>query len=116
MDSTEDYNKKEFKFDLENIYNENKYIFKLKENIIKNIIGRWKSNSLKFIKYNALENRINKNNELRLWEYNNSSIYIGSKKNPINREYFIWTTDMIIARARISNHLFVDENFIILIN
>ena len=56
---------------MQNIYNENKYIFKLKENTIKNIIGRWKANSLRFTKYNALENRTNKNNELRLWEYNN---------------------------------------------
>ena len=96
---------------MQNIYNENKYIFKLKENTIKNIIGRWKSNSLRFTKYNALENRTNKNNELRLWEYNNSSIYISNKKKPINSEYFIWTTDMIIARARITNHLFIDATF-----
>ena len=111
LDSTEDYNKKDFKIALQNIYNENKYIFKLKENTIKNIIGRWKSNSLRFTKYNALENRTNKNNELRLWEYNNSSIYISNKKNLINSEYFIWTTDMIIARARITNHLFIDATF-----
>ena len=31
LDSTEDYNKKEFKVALENIYNDNKYIFKLKK-------------------------------------------------------------------------------------
>ena len=79
MDSTEDYNKKEFKVALENIYNDNKYIFKIKENTIKNIIDRWKLNSLRFSKYYTLENRTNKNNELRLWEYNNSSIYISLK-------------------------------------
>ena len=111
LDSTEDYNKKEFKVALENIYNDNKYIFKLKENTIKNIIDKWKSNSLRFAKYNALENRTNKNNELRLWEYNNSSIYISNKKYPINSEYFIWTTDMIIAQARISKHFFIDATF-----
>ena len=111
FDSTEDYNKKEFKVALENIYNDNKYIFKLKENTIKNIIDKWKSNSLRFAKYNALENRTNKNNELRLWEYNNSSIYISNKKNPINNEYFIRTTDMIIAPVRISKHFFIDATF-----
>ena len=96
---------------LQNIYNENKYSFKLKENTIKNIIGRWKANSLRFTKYNAIENKYNKNNELRLWEYNNSAIYISNKKNPINNEYFIWTSDQIIARARIANHLFIDGTF-----
>ena len=82
LDSTEFYNKKEFTINLQNIYNENKYNFRLKENTIKNIIGRWKSNSLRFTKYNAIENRFNKNNELILWEYNNSPIFTSNKKNP----------------------------------
>ena len=55
LDSSENYNKTEFKNALQNIYNENKYNFRLKENTIKNIIGRWKSNSLRFTKYNAIE-------------------------------------------------------------
>ena len=105
------YNKKEFTIKLQNIYNENKYNFRLKENTIKNIIGRWKSNSLWFTKYNALENRYNKNNELILWEYNNRAIFISNKKNPIPSEYYIWTTNQIIARMRISNHWFVDSTF-----
>ena len=69
LDSTEEYNKKLFTMNLQNIYNENKYSFKLKENTIKNSIGRWKSNSLRFTKYNAIENKFYINNELILWEY-----------------------------------------------
>ena len=46
LDSTEVYNKKEFTTNLQNIYNENRYNFRLKENTIKNLIGLWKSNSL----------------------------------------------------------------------
>ena len=80
LDSTEDYNKKEFTINLQNIYNENKYDFRLKENTIKNIISRWKTNSLRFTKYNAIENRYNKNKELILWEYNNSAIFTSNKK------------------------------------
>ena len=80
LDSTENYNKKEFNLNLHNIYNKNKYDFRLKENTIKNIISRWKTNSLRFTKYNAIENRYNKNNELILWEYNNSAIFISNKK------------------------------------
>ena len=80
LDSTENYNKSEFTMKLQNIYNENNYKFALKENTIKNIIGRWKHNSLKFTKYNALEHRYNKNNELILWDYVNTVIYSSNKK------------------------------------
>ena len=48
LDSTEVYNKQEFTVALQNIYNENKYNFLLKENTIKNIIGLWKHDSLRF--------------------------------------------------------------------
>ena len=54
LDSTETYNKKEYTLALQNIYNENKYNFLLKENTIKNIIGIMKNNSIKFTEYNAL--------------------------------------------------------------
>ena len=111
LDSTETYNKKEFSNKLLGIYNENKYNFKLKENTIKNIIGRWKQISLRFTKYNAIENKINKNGELILWDYTNTVIYTSNKKNPLSCEYFVWTTDPIIARIRHSNHLFIDATF-----
>ena len=75
LDSTENYNKREFTMKLQNNYK-----FAFKENTIKNIIGRWKHNSLKFTKYNALELRYNKNNELILWYYVNTVIYSSSKK------------------------------------
>ena len=86
LNSTETYNKREFTMKLQNIYNENNYNFRLKENTIKNIIGRWKQNSLKFTKYNALENRYNKLNELILWDYVNTVIYSSNKKKkfPLN--------------------------------
>ena len=80
LDSTEEYNKKEYTIKLQNIFNENKYDFQLKSNTIKNIIGRWKNSSLRFTKYNAIENRYNKNNELILWEYNNTAIFTSNKK------------------------------------
>ena len=96
---------------LQNIYNENNYKFALKENIIKNIIGRWKQNSLKFTKYNALEHRYNKNNELILWDYVNTIIYSSNKKKEIPSEYFIWSSNQMISRARISKHLFIDGTF-----
>jgi hypothetical protein len=112
LDSTENYNKKEFRIALENIYNENKYNYKLKENTIKNIIGRWRSNSLRFTKYNAIEHKYSKINELIFFcEYNNCAIYTSNKKYPISSEYFIWSSSQIIARARNTLHLFIDATF-----
>lgn len=84
LDSTEYYNKKEITTKLQEIYNENKYNFKLKENAIKNIIGRWKNNSLRFTKYAAIENKNNKKGELRLYDYTNTVIYTSNKKNFIS--------------------------------
>ena len=60
LDFTDYYNKKEFKLKLQEFYNENQYNFRLKENTIKNIIGQWKANSLRFTKYSAIENKFNK--------------------------------------------------------
>ncbi len=111
LDSVEEYNKKDFTINLQNIYNENHYNFQLKENTIKNIIGRWKSNTLRFTKYNAIENRYNKNKELILWEYNNTAIFTSKKKDPFPSEYFIWSSNQMIARARLALHLFVDGTF-----
>ena len=96
---------------MQDIYNNNNYNFKLKETTIKNIIGRWKQNSLRFTKYNAIENKKNKNGDLILWDYQNTFIYLSNKKNPVNAEYYIWTSDQIIARCRQTHHLFIDATF-----
>ena len=111
LNGTDYYDRKEFTTKLQEIYNENKYDFKLKENTIKNIIGRWKLTSLRFTKYSAIENKYNKKGELILYDYSNTIIYTSSKKKPVNGEYFIWSSDSIIARIRKSNHLFIDTTF-----
>ena len=38
-------------------------------------------------------------------------IYTSNKKNEIPSEFFIWSSNQMISRARISNHLFVDGTF-----
>ena len=111
LNSTEYYNRKEFSSKLQELYNESNYDFKLKDNTIKNIIGRWKLTSLRFTKYSAIENKYNKKGDLILFDYSNTIIYTSSKKNPLNSEYFIWSSDSIIARIRKSNHLFIDATF-----
>ena len=54
---------------------------------------------------------MHKNNELILWDYINTVIYSSSKKNEIPSEYFIWSSNQMISRARIANHLFIDGTF-----
>ena len=80
MDQSEIYNKKEFNIALQNIYNKNKYNFLLKPNIIKNIIGKWKSNSLSFTKINTITNQYNKDGEIILLEDTNTIIYLNNKR------------------------------------
>ena len=111
LNSTDYYKHKEFTTKLQEIYNENNYDFKLKENTVKNIIGRWKLTSLRFTKYNAIENKYNKKGDLILYDYSNTIIYTSSKKKPITADYFIWSSDPIIARIRKSYHLFIDSIF-----
>ena len=48
---------------------------------------------------------------LILWDYQNTVIYTSNKKNPINAEYFIWTSNQIISRCRRCHHLFIDATF-----
>ena len=83
LNSTEYYNRKEFSSKLQKLYNESNYDFKLKDNTIKNIIGRWKLTSLRFTKYSAIENKYNKKGDLILFDYSNTIIYTSSKKTPL---------------------------------
>ena len=94
------YDKAVFKAILLKIYNEHKYNFKLKEYTLENIIRKWKSSSIKFTKYQAIENGENEEGKLILWDYETTILYLSNKKKPILCEYFIWSYDSIIARLR----------------
>ena len=93
------------------IYHNQKYNFLLKENTLDNIINRWKLNTRKFTKYNALDNMHINNKELILWDHRNLIIYLQNKKKELISEYFIWSHDQIISRTRIGNNFFIDGTF-----
>ena len=95
MNQSKNYNKKEFNIALQNIYNKNKYNFLLKQNLIKNIIGKWKSNSLRFTKFKTITNQYKKDGELILLDDTNTIIYL-NKKNLIPSEYYIWSCNAMI--------------------
>ena len=80
LDFQEIYNRKDFTEKLQEIYIENKYTFNFKENRIKNIISRRKTNSLRFTKYNALHNKFNKQKEFILWAHEETVISTSNKK------------------------------------
>ena len=111
LNKTTFYSKKEYKIKLLELYNEKKYNFKLNSSTIDNIINKWKNTNIKFTKYAALENPYNSENELILWDHRNPIIYIPNKKKEIKTEYFIWTHNEIIARARVVNHYFIDATY-----
>ena len=71
------YDKKEIEVNLKEIFLNNRYNFTLKDSTINNIIKKWKSNTNKFKKYNALENTKDKNGNIILWKHENYNIYIG---------------------------------------
>jgi len=95
---------------LRDIYNCQKYDFRLKENTMPNIINKWKSNSIKFTKYYAIDNPFDEG-KLILWDYRNPTLYLSTKKNPLKAEYFIWSCDEMISRARTSHHFLIDGTF-----
>ena len=56
MNTIEFYNRRKIKNKLKSLYNETTYSFELKDNTINYIIKKWNINSIKFSKYNALDN------------------------------------------------------------
>ena len=76
-----------------------------------NIIKKWKSSSIKFTKYQAIENRFDKNNNLILWEYATPIVYLSIKKKAVICEYFIWSIDSIISRFRQCENIMIDSIF-----
>ena len=51
----------------------------MKDLTINNIIKKWKSNTNKFKKYNALENTKDKDGNIILWKHENLILYIHRK-------------------------------------
>ena len=105
------YDRKDCKNKIQAIYNNNKYDFQLKKSTINNIIQKWKNNSIKFTKYQCLENPYDNEKELYLREYRVKYIFIENKENIIPIEYFIWANDVNIAHIRKSKNIFFDATF-----
>ena len=98
--------KKKIKIELLDIYNDkkNQFNFPLKQGTIDYIIKKWQILTLRFTKYYALQNIYNTDNDIILWDHRNPIIYVPNKKHPISSEYFIWSHDQLISRARVAKN------------
>ena len=76
-----------------------------------NIIQKWKNNSIKFTKYQCLENPYDNEKELYLREHIVKYTYLKKKENIIQIEYFIWANDVNISHIRKSKNIFLDATF-----
>ena len=75
------YDRKEFKEKMKDIYNYGNYKFIINNNKINNMISTWKKNSNKFNKFSIFNNIKDKNGNLLLRDYRYFYKYNSNKKN-----------------------------------
>ena len=93
------YNKKIMLLEIRNIYNDGDFNFQLDDKDIKTIIKDYKNNSIKFNKeYIFYKEKTNKNKILRDYSYFLLETY--NKKDCVQCEYAIWSSDLLIAHMR----------------
>jgi len=61
--------------------------------------------------YYALQNIYNNDNDIILWDHRNPILYLPNKKHPITSEYFIWSHDQLISRAKVAKNFYIDGTF-----
>ena len=69
MDKSTIYDRRLFKEEFKNIYNKNKYCFPLNDNLLSNIITKWKKNSDRFTKMWVFKNKYDNDKRLILRDY-----------------------------------------------
>lgn len=69
------------------------------------------NSSIKFTKFNALENPNDYDNDLFLREHKVVYLYMKNYKREVECEYFIWANNLCISHMRKSKHIFLDATF-----
>ena len=111
MNNSSIYDRRLFKNEFKNIYNENKYSFEINDNFLSNIISKWRSKTDRFNKTTVLNNVYDYNNNQILREYRTLYIQIGNKSKPKKLEYIIWINNENLNRFRKSKYIFIDFTF-----
>ena len=110
LNSSDIYDRVLFKENFKKIYNKYNYNFLINNDLLSNILSKWKRKSLNFTKYSTFQKKYDYNNDLILREFlfiNNSN----EKKNPNNYEFIIWINTENLKRIRKNKHIFIDRTF-----
>ena len=111
MNSSTLYDRKLFKEEMKKIYNNHSYTFPLDNNLISNIISKWKNSSVNFTKYTCLKNQYDYNKNLILREFRTVNLEADNKKSILQLDYIIWCNNENLKRIRKSHHLYIDATF-----
>ena len=87
MNRSSIYDRTLFKEQFKDIYNQNKYDFEINNNLLSNIITKWKEKSNRFNKFCVLENPNDYENRQFLREFRNIYVEVPNKKEPVLLDY-----------------------------
>lgn len=114
MNKSNIYDRRLFKEEFKNLYNDKnyKFDFSMNDNMLSNIITKWKNNNMRFTKASILSEIRDYNNRLILREYRVIPLELGNRKLRQNYlEYVIWANSENILRLKVSKNLFIDGTF-----
>ena len=111
MNTSTIYDRNLYKNKFKEIYNSNYYDFPINNNMLSNIITKWKNSTYKFKKECAQYNLYDYQNRLLLRDYRSIFLELPNKKNATLLEYIIWGNNENISRMRISENIFIDGTF-----
>ena len=111
MNSSDIYDRNIFKTKFLELYNNKKYNFPISNNILSNIITKWKNNSNKFNKATIWDNQFDYQKRLILREFRILYKQKDGKNKIKNLEYIIWANEENIKRIRKSKHYYLDSTF-----
>ena len=111
MNSSTIYDRKLFKNEIKKIYNNHTYLFSQYNNLLSNIITKWKNNSVNFTKFACLKNQFDYNNNLILREFRTVNSESDNNKNSLQLDYIICCNNENLKRIRKSRHLYIDVTF-----
>ena len=112
MNSSEIYDRNLFKDKFKELYNLNKYNFPINNNMLSNIITKWKTTSNRFNKKTIWDNIYDKQNRLILRDCRTLYKIKNINNNKlICNEYVVWVNEENIKRMRKANHYYIDCTF-----
>ena len=111
MNSSSVYDRRLFKTKFLEIYNNKKFNFPVNNNLLSNIITKWKISTNRFNKSTIWDKMYDYHNRLILRDFRSVFKQNESKKTISSFEYIIWANEENLQRIRKTNHLYIDGTF-----